>query len=153
MKFSTVARVGEDARFGEGSRKTALSVVERSGKTIIASVDEEGFPNLKAMLKPREQDGLSVFYFTTNTSSMRVRQYLNNPKASIYFYDARFFRGVMLKGTMEVLQDAASKERIWQDGDTMYYPLGVTDPDYCVLRFTAKSGRLYENFSSVDFSV
>ena len=118
--------------------KTALSVVERSGKTIIASVDEEG---------------LSVFYFTTNTSSMRVRQYLNNPKASIYFYDARFFRGVMLKGTMAVLQDAASKERIWQDGDTMYYPLGVTDPDYCVLRFTAKSGRLYENFGSVDFLV
>ena len=36
--------------------KTALSVVERSGKTIIASVDEEGFPNLKAMLKPREPD-------------------------------------------------------------------------------------------------
>ena len=103
--------------------KTALSVVERSGKAIIGSVDEEGFPNLKAMLKPREQDGLRVFYFTTNTSSMRVRQYLNNPKASIYFYDARFFRGVMLKGTMEVLQDPASKERIWQDGDTMYYPL------------------------------
>ena len=133
--------------------KTALSVVERSGKAIIGSVDEEGFPNLKAMLKPREQDGLRVFYFTTNTSSMRVRQYLNNPKASIYFYDARFFRGVMLKGTMEVLQDAASKERIWQDGDTMYYPLGVTDPDYCVLRFTGKSGRLYENFGSVVFLV
>ena len=133
--------------------KTALSVVERSGKAIIGSVDEEGFPNLKAMLKPREHDGLRAFYFTTNTSSMRVRQYLNNPKASIYFYDARFFRGVMLKGTMEVLQDPASKERIWQDGDTMYYPLGVTDPDYCVLRFTAQTGRLYENFGSVDFPV
>ena len=133
--------------------KTALSVVERSGKAIIGSVDEEGFPNLKAMLKPREQDGLRVFYFTTNTSSMRVRQYLNNPKASIYFYDARFFRGVMLKGTMAVLQDSASKEQIWRDGDTMYYPLGVTDPDYCVLRFTAQTGRLYENFGSVDFPV
>ena len=135
------------------SVKTALSVVERSGKAIIGSVDEEGFPNLKAMLKPREHDGLRAFYFTTNTSSMRVRQYLNNPKASIYFYDARFFRGVMLKGTMAVLQDSASKERIWWDGDTMYYPLGVTDPDYCVLRFTAQTGRLYENFGSVDFPV
>ena len=135
------------------SVKTALSVVERSGKAIIGSVDEEGFPNLKAMLKPREHDGLRAFYFTTNTSSMRVRQYLNNPKASIYFYDARFFRGVMLKGTMAVLQDSASKERIWRDGDTMYYPLGVTDPDYCVLRFTAQTGRLYENFGSVDFPV
>ena len=138
---------------GKDCVKTAQTIVERSGKTIIGSVDEEGYPNLKAMLKPREQDGLKVFYFTTNTSSMRVRQYLQNPKASIYFYDARFFRGVMLRGEMEVLQDPETKERIWRDGDTMYYPLGVTDPDYCVLRFTAKKGRLYQNFSSEDFEV
>ena len=138
---------------GKDCVKTAQTIVERSGKTIIGSVDEEGYPNLKAMLKPREQDGLKVFYFTTNTSSMRVRQYLQNPKASIYFYDARFFRGVMLRGEMEVLQDPETKERIWRDGDTMYYPLGVTDPDYCVLRFTVKKGRLYQNFSSEDFEV
>lgn len=41
--------------------QTALSVVERSAKTIIGSVDEEGYPNLKAMLKPREHDGVKVF--------------------------------------------------------------------------------------------
>jgi general stress protein 26 len=29
----------------------------------------------------------------------------------------------------------------------MYYPLGVTDPDYCVLKFTAENGRMYENFA------
>ena len=43
----------------------------------------------------------------------------------------------MLRGTMEVLTDAQSKEMIWRDGDTEYYPEGVTDPDYCVLKFTA----------------
>ncbi len=133
--------------------KTALAVVEKSGKTIIGSVDEEGFPNLKAMLKPREHDGLKTFCFTTNTSSRRVGQYRKNPKASIYFYDGRFFRGLMLKGTMEVLEDQGTKDRIWRDGDTMYYPGGVKDPDYCVLRFTAKTGRLYENFKSYDFEV
>jgi len=59
----------------------------------------------------------------------------------------------MLKGMIEVLADAASKEKIWQDGDTMYYPEGVTDPDYCVLRFTANEGRYYSNLKSVDFLV
>ncbi|MFR9169394.1 MAG: pyridoxamine 5'-phosphate oxidase, partial [Gordonibacter urolithinfaciens] len=33
------------------------------------------------------------------------------------------------------------------------YPLGVTDPDYCVLRFTADAGRYYQNFGSEDFVV
>lgn len=54
---------------------------------------------------------------------------------------------------MEVLEDAWAKELIWLDGDETYYPLGVTDPDYCVLRFTAERGRYYQNFSSEDFAV
>ena len=54
----------------------------------------------------------------------------------------------MLRGTVEVLTDSASKEMIWEDGDTMYYKEGVTDPDYCVLKFTATSGRFYSNFKS-----
>ena len=35
----------------------------------------------------------------------------------------------------------------------MYYPEGVTDPDYCVLRFTAETGRYYSNFNSEDFKI
>ena len=124
--------------------KTVGNLIDKAPVSLIGSVDEEGFPNTKAMLPPRKREGIKRLYFTTNTSSMRVQQYGLNPKACVYFFDKRFFRGVMLKGTMEVLHDPETKETIWRDGDTMYYPLGVTDPDYCVLRFTAKSGRLYE---------
>lgn len=93
------------------------------------------------------------FYFSTNTSSMRVDQYRKHPKACIYFCDKRFFRGVMLKGRMEILVDEESKELIWLPGDTMYYPKGVTDPDYCVLKFIAEEGRYYSNFKSETFSI
>lgn len=135
------------------SVKTIGGIIDKSGTAMIGSVDGEGFPNTKAMLPPRKREGISEFYFTTNTSSMRVKQYLENPKASIYFYDKRFYRGVMLKGTMEVLTDSKSKEEIWREGDEIYYPLGVTDSDYCVLKFTAQSGRYYSNFRSEDFLV
>lgn len=67
--------------------------------------------------------------------------------------DKRFFRGVSLKGTIEVLEDIESKERIWQEGDTLYYPGGISDPDYCVLKFTAEKGRYYCNFKSEDFDI
>ena len=135
------------------SVKTIGGIIDKSGTAMIGSVDGEGFPNMKAMLPPRKREGISEFYFPTNTSSMRVKQYLENPKASIYFYDKRFYRGVMLKGTMEVLTDSKSKEEIWREGDEIYYPLGVTDSDYCVLKFTAQSGRYYSNFRSEDFLV
>lgn len=135
------------------SSETIEKLIEQAGVSIISSVDEHGFPNAKAMLSPRKREGIKNFYFTTNTSSMRVMQYLKNSKACIYFFDKRFYRGVMLKGTMEVLQDNATKEMIWHEGDEMYYSEGVTDPDYCVLKFTAQNGRQYSNFKSSDFVV
>ena len=134
-------------------QKTIGNLIDRQGTAFIGSVSAEGFPNVKAMLAPRKRIGLKTMYFTSNTSSMRAAQYRNNPKACVYFCDRRFFRGVMLTGTMEVLEDSESREMFWQEGDTMYYPLGVTDPDYCVLRFTAESGRYYSNFKSEDFSI
>ncbi len=133
--------------------QTIGNMADKLKTAFIGSVDESGFPAIKAMLQPRKREGIKVFYFTTNTSSMRVRQYLTNSKACIYFCDNRFFRGTMLRGTMEVLTDAESKEMIWQEGDTVYYPGGVTDPDYCVLKFTATSGRFYSNFRSEEFSI
>jgi general stress protein 26 len=133
--------------------KTIGSLIDKQNVSFIASVDAEGFPNMKAMLSPRKREGIHTFWFTTNTSSMRVAQFRENPKASVYFCGKRFFRGVMLTGTMAVLEDLASKEMIWREGDTMYYKQGVSDPDYCVLHFTATHGRYYSDFSSRDFSV
>lgn len=135
------------------TEKTIGDLIDRSNATIISSIDEDGFPNTKAMLPPRKRTGIKEIYLTTNTSSMRVKQYLSNPNACVYFYDNRYFKGVMMKGKMEILQDAKSKEMIWKDGDEMYYPEGVTDPDYCVLKFTASEGRYYSNFKSDTFKI
>ncbi|MGL5437449.1 MAG: pyridoxamine 5'-phosphate oxidase family protein [Lachnospiraceae bacterium] len=133
--------------------KTIGNLIDKQSVAFISSIDEDGCPNTKAMLPPRKREGIKVFYFTTNTSSMRVKQYQSNPQACIYFCDKRFFRGVMLTGTMEVLEDSTHKEMIWKDSDTMYYSQGVTDPDYCVLRFTASKGRFYSNFKSEGFDI
>lgn len=135
------------------SAKTIGNIVDKQTVAFLGSVDQEGFPNIKAMLQPRNREGIRTFYFSTNTSSMRVAQFRENNHACVYFCDRRFFKGVMLKGTIEVLTDPTSKEMIWMPGDTMYYKEGVTDPNYCVLRFTAFSGRYYSGFKSEDFSV
>ena len=133
--------------------KTVGNMADKLKIAFLGSVDGEGFPNVKAMLQPRKREGIKVFYFTTNTSSMRVAQFQANPKACVYFCDQRFFRGVLLRGTGEVLTDEESKRMIWREGDEVYYAQGVTDPDYCVLKFTAQSGRFYKDFKSESFEV
>ncbi len=133
--------------------QTIGKLADKSSTAFISYVDKEGFPITKAMLKPRERQGIKVFWFSTNTSSNKVKFFRENPKASIYFVNRRFFRGVSLIGTVEVLETSEAKERMWQRGDTMYYKGGVTDPDYCVLKFTAIKGRYYSNFHSEDFEI
>ncbi|MBD5466251.1 MAG: pyridoxamine 5'-phosphate oxidase family protein, partial [Lachnospiraceae bacterium] len=136
------------------TREQIFEFIQKQKTAFMASVDEDGFPNLKAMFTPRKIEG-NCFYFTTNTSSMRSQQFMKNPKASIYFYHRGRFRyeGIMLIGTMEVLQDAEIKKEIWQAGDSMYYKQGVTDPDYCVLKFTAVKGRHYCDLKTESFLI
>jgi general stress protein 26 len=132
---------------------TISNLISKASVSVISSIDADGFPNSKAMLPPRKIEGITHIYFSTNTSSMRVEQYRRNPKACVYFFDKRFFRGVMLRGNMEILQDKVSREMIWREGDEMYYPKGVMDLDYCVLKFTTQDGRYYSNFQSENFKV
>ena len=136
------------------TKEQILEFIRKQKIAFIASVDEDGFPNMKAMFAPRKIEG-NCFYFTTNTSSMRAQQFLKNPRASIYFYNRGRFRyeGIMLTGSMEVLLDEEIKKEIWRTGDNMFYKQGVTDPDYCVLKFTAIKGRHYCDLKSESFSV
>lgn len=135
------------------AEKTIGNMADKTGNCFISYVDGEGFPVTKAMLKPRQREGIRTFWFSTNTSSNKVKCFRDNPKASIYFMDRRYFRGASLSGTVEVLEDPEVKERLWLEGDTLFYKEGVTDPDYCVLKFTAEKGRYYSNMKSEDFEI
>lgn len=140
-------------KFMRDSQKTIGNMIDKQSICYISSIDKDGFPNTKAMLKPRKRNGIKEIYLSTNTSSLKVQSFRANPRACLYFCDKRFFRGVMLKGTVEVLEDQNSKNMIWKWGDTMYYKQGKTDPDYCVLKFTAISARYYSNFKSEELEI
>ena len=57
--------------------KTIGNIIDKASVSIISSVDENGFPNTKAMLPVRKREQINKIYFSTNTSSMRVQQYDN----------------------------------------------------------------------------
>ncbi|MCI9263636.1 MAG: pyridoxamine 5'-phosphate oxidase family protein [Oscillospiraceae bacterium] len=131
------------------TKEQVFEFIKKQKTAIISSVDSEGFPNTKAMLSPRKMDG-NDFYFSTNTSSLKVAQYNEDEKACIYFYKRGLFSymGVMLIGTMQVLTDQNIKDEIWRVGDTMFYKKGKTDPDYCILKFSALKCRVYKDLKT-----
>ncbi|MCL2184321.1 MAG: pyridoxamine 5'-phosphate oxidase family protein [Treponema sp.] len=109
----------------------------------VGSVNENNAPNIKAMLVAKH-DGLKTFYFASNNSAIRTEQFKINNNACVYFNGGIIYKGVMLEGTMEVLNDTENKKSIWIKGmESLYKNGGINDPDYCVLKFTAKTGRYY----------
>ncbi len=67
------------------TREHMIEFIKKQKVSFIASVDEEGFPNIKAMFVPRKIEE-NCFYFSTNTSAMRSQQFMKNPKLCIKIY-------------------------------------------------------------------
>lgn len=130
----------------------SLALVDRSFTGVLATVDEKGNPQLKAMIKT-EAKGLKEFWFCSNTSSKRVIQIQKNSNASLYFHDEKTFEGLMLTGMAEVSYDDAKRKEFWQDSMKIYYPLGCTDPDFALIKFTASKGNYYHGLKNDDFDI
>lgn len=126
------------------TKEELYAFIAEQKTAFISSVDADGYPRTRAMLAPRKIDGNDI-YFTTNTSSRKVKQFAENGKACVYFYKrGRFkYQGVMIKGNVEICTDQPTKDMIWRFGDKMFYKQGVTDPDYCVLKFTGFEAECY----------
>ncbi|HWS28558.1 MAG TPA: pyridoxamine 5'-phosphate oxidase family protein [Clostridia bacterium] len=131
----------------------AISLLRANSKTAeVASVDDTGYPIVRAMLV-LEHESFQTQYFSTNTSSPKVAAFRADKRASVYYCDALNYKGVLFIGDMEVCTDQPTKDFLWRDGFECYYPLGVTDPDYCVLKFTARRGSYYHGLESTDFEI
>ncbi|WP_438433199.1 pyridoxamine 5'-phosphate oxidase family protein [Gorillibacterium sp. sgz500922] len=122
------------------------ALVEGSRDAMVSSIDDEGYPNTKAMFRVKNE-GLRTFWFSTNVSAIRTGHWQKRPQASVYFVDSEGFHGLMLTGDMQVCTDNETKLAFWKEGDEQYYPQGPEDPDYCILRFTAERGNYYHGLS------
>jgi len=125
----------------------------------LTTIDSEGFPQTRAMLNLKNKntypeltgffnriDNFTI-YFTTNTSSQKVEHIKNNPRISVYYCKPDEWRGVMLNGEISLVNDQKIKEAVWQENWNMYYPKGVTDPDYAVLKLKPRLIKLYHQLN------
>jgi general stress protein 26 len=93
------------------------------------------FPNLADIFKGHDQD--FMIYIATNTSSEKIEHIKGNRKVNAYYCDVEGFKGVMLSGNIEIINDIEIKKALWQDNWSFYYSEGssdYTDPDYYVMR-------------------
>lgn len=129
----------------------AAQMLASTRSVTMSSINPEGYPVPVAMV-PVKTDGLQTIYLSTITSSNKVKNIQANPKTGISFY--KNFNGVTLIGEMEIVTDRTIKAEVFDERwMTKHFPGGVDDPEYTLLKFTAKSGvvAINEEFERIQF--
>ncbi|UCD53224.1 MAG: DUF4440 domain-containing protein [Phycisphaerales bacterium] len=128
-------------------KQTCRNLLAAMPVCYLTTMDADGFPHTTAMLNLRcakefpslvglHEDSEEEFllYLTTSLQSGKMARMQANPKVSAYFCDPDQIVGLMLGGEIEIVTDQALKNRVWQDGWTMYYPNGPEGDEYGVVR-------------------
>ena len=63
--------------------KTVGGMADKAKTVFLSYIDSQGCPTTRAMLAPREREGIRVFWFSTNTSSRKVAAFRENPRGSV----------------------------------------------------------------------
>lgn len=132
----------------------------------LSTVNSDDFPETRAILNLRnakqfpgfvdlfkECESTLTTYFTTNTSSFKVKSIRENPKVCVYYCKADEQQGLMLGGVIEFVTDMDIKRALWQDDWTIFFPDGVTDPDYTILRLSPIVAKGYHQLQTYNLEL
>ena len=126
-------------------KEMCLELLKTAPAAYVTSIGADGYPYTRAMFNLRNVEQFpkqSAFHngqdftilLSTNTSSLKVAQMEHNARVSIYYCQPSCFQGFMLSGNIEIVQEQDIRYALWEDGWERYYPQGMDDPDYTVLR-------------------
>ena len=116
-------------------------------------IDENGYPSVSA-ISLSNPENISELYFTTTMDSNKVKRLQKNNKASINCYTAE--NNITLVGEAEIFSDQVTKSKYWQDWVKFgadVYPGGVSDPNYCFVKFTTKRASLWIDNEGAEFAM
>jgi general stress protein 26 len=116
----------------------------------VATVDGSS-PKVRMVHPTWEGD---ILWFATSKKSPKAIHLMANPAIDVQFQVAPpDFVHLMVAGTVEVLDDQASREHCWEVLDydlAEFWPAGVNDPDYVAIRITPQRVELSEMFGSLN---
>ncbi len=115
-------------------------ILDRSGYAVLATLDDEGYPRPAAMDILHHEE-IRTLWLTTFRSSEKARHILRDPRAGLSFVHEA--DSVSLTGKAELITERSALLSFWDEGLRRYFPSGLEDSDYCLIRFTARSAVFY----------
>ena len=144
-------------------RSEMRNLIKKTKSLIISAVNSDGVPMIKGVTKLGNDD-LNALYFVTSPKSEFAACYKQNPIASVFLFDDdksvpypskdEKYYSLSLTGKMEAVADPHAKQRFLTDYLAPFYPKGVNDENYYLMRFVVQSGKYYRGVTdnSLSFS-
>jgi len=116
-------------------------------------IDENGYPSASAIILCNPEN-ISKLYFITTMDSNKAKRLQKNSKACINCYTVE--NNLTLVGEAEIFTDQELKNEHWKKWLELgvdIYADGVSDPNYCFVRFTTKRVSLWIDNEGAEFTL
>jgi len=128
----------------------ANQIIRNCDTAYLAVIDENGFPHVSTVSAIKPED-IFTAHFATGMGANKTKRLLRDKRASVcYRADSN---NITLVGEAEILTDQETKNRCWLDWFINHFPGGETDPNYCIVKFTAKRASLWIDNESAEFII
>jgi len=128
----------------------ANQIIKICDAAYLGVIDENGCPHVSTVstIKP---ENIIEAYFATGIGANKTRRLLRDKRASVcYRVDGN---NITLVGEAGILTGQEIKSRSWSDRFINHFSGGETDPNYCIIKFTAKRASLWINNESAEFTI
>ncbi len=123
-------------KFHKKAQAAYLTTIDGGGfphtRTMVNLRNDKAFPLAAPLFEGHDQDFLT--YFSTVKGFDKLKHIEMNPKVSVFYCHPREWWSLLLKGTLEIVQDEGIRKRVWHDDWYEIFPSGVLDPNQVVLR-------------------
>lgn len=126
-------------------KNQVIDLIRFSKYCNLSVINEDGYPRIIMMALVRYDD-IENIWLVTSKSSQKYIQLKKQPRVGLLFSQNTNY--VTLIGEMDILEDQKTKNDLWTPALEKYFPLGMTDPDYLVLKFRTKLITAGINFST-----
>ncbi len=150
----------------EEVKKLSIDLIESTTAVLLSTIDPNGYPITRALLNVRnkkrypefidffdKQKNKFITFFSTGTFSSKIEHFKKNPKICVYFCEEGDFKGLMLGGDIEIVQDLDVKNEFFLESSYRYYPKGIEDPNYTILQFNPKTASFYYRLQKTNFDI
>ena len=128
----------------------ANRIVQSCDAVYLGILDESGSPNVSTV-SPIKPENIFEAYFATGMNENKARRIRADKRASVCYRAGD--DNVTLVGEAEILTYQETKSRLWLDWFIDHIPGGETDPNYCIIKFTAKRASLWIDNEVAAFTI